>query len=228
MFPFRGTSKRPRTDHGSHDATSDVDTVACWWRRFPLDNIGTRIPEGLVVVDLDRHGDDESRHCRWSPDNFPSTLTTQTGTGWHLWWRAPSCELRAERRDLPAWRSVEVKRHAVTLPPSVHANGTRYRWHRAPIARMPALLVDTFRRETVAHVTSGEPTDAYIRAARDGVLADLATAAGPGSHHWPLLHAAYRYRDLGLTANDALADLLPRVPGHDQREARSTVRSVFR
>jgi hypothetical protein len=60
------------------------------------------------------------------------------------------------------------------------------------------------------------------------VRADLVAVAGPGNHHDPLLRAAFRYRDLGLTVDDALADLVPLVPGHDEGDARRTVASVWR
>ena len=180
MFPYRGTSKRPRTAHGHHDATCDVETVARWWRWHPLDNIGARLPAGLVVLDLDRHGDDESRHCRWRPEDFAETLTTETGTGWHLWYAATPGELRATS-ELPGWQGTELNRHAVVIPPSVHANGKRYTWRRAPIARLPALVADAFWRRPAAISPASEPTDAYVRAARAGVVADLATVAGPGN-----------------------------------------------
>jgi hypothetical protein len=60
------------------------------------------------------------------------------------------------------------------------------------------------------------------------VLADLAAVAAPSNYHNPLVKAAMRLRDLGLSVDDALADLLPLVPLHDEREARSTIRSAFR
>jgi hypothetical protein len=112
----------------------------------------------------------------------------------------------------------------------LHLSGRRYRWAiRAPVAPLPGLLRDAFRRyaRTTASETS-EPSDAYVRAAVSGICADLSAAAGPGSHHWPLLRACFRFRDLGLIEDDALADLLPLVPLHDEREACRTIRSVFR
>jgi hypothetical protein len=230
VFGYRGTSKRPRTRHGSQDATADVDTVAEWWRRYPFDNIGVRIRAGLVVVDLDRHGADERLHCRWSPEDFPPTLTVETGTGWHLWYRAPSwCNLRSTS-ELPGWHGVEVKRHAVTVPPSVHANGRRYEWvRRVPVVALPGLVVDAFRRESfVGVVRSTEPTEAYVRAARDGICRDLAAASGPGANHDALVRAAFGYRRIGLTVDDALADLLPLVPSHNERDAITTIRSCVR
>lgn len=228
VFPMRGTSKRPRTTHGSLDASCDPETVARWWRAHPQDNIAVRVPPSIVVADLDRH--DGRTPCRWTPDDFAPSLTCRTGAGHHIWFAAPAVELRSTS-TWPAWAGVELKRHDVVVPPSVHgATGNRYEWiRRAPIARLPAMIVDAFRRsEPLASSMSESPSDRYVAAARRGVLADLAEAAGPGSHHWPLLRAAGRYRALGLDVDRAVDELLPLVPGHDQREAERTVRWAFK
>ena len=42
------------------------------------------------------------------------------------------------------------------------------------------------------------------------------------------MKACFRFRDIGLSEGDAVAELIPAVPLYDEREARRTVRSVFR
>lgn len=51
VFPLR--DKRPMTGHGSKDASTDPETVAYWWQRWPKANIGLRTGDGLVVIDVD-------------------------------------------------------------------------------------------------------------------------------------------------------------------------------
>lgn len=53
IFPLKPGEKVPLTRHGFHDATTDPDQVAEWWRVTPQANIG--IPTGIHfnVVDVD-------------------------------------------------------------------------------------------------------------------------------------------------------------------------------
>jgi hypothetical protein len=55
VFPCVPGGKRPLTEHGFHDASTDPDQVTLWWGRFPTANIG--IPTGSVVdvLDIDVH-----------------------------------------------------------------------------------------------------------------------------------------------------------------------------
>ena len=46
-------AKHPRTPHGLHDASTDADQVAEWWRRWPLANIGLRTGVVFDVLDID-------------------------------------------------------------------------------------------------------------------------------------------------------------------------------
>ena len=47
--------KHPRTEHGFHDATTDLERVRDWWGEHPGSNIGvpTGALSGLVVLDVD-------------------------------------------------------------------------------------------------------------------------------------------------------------------------------
>lgn len=56
VFPCVPLAKRPLTEHGFRDATTDVVRVSAWWGRWPDANVA--IPTGAVsgfdVVDVDR------------------------------------------------------------------------------------------------------------------------------------------------------------------------------
>ena len=53
-----------RLGHGLYDATDDVETVIRWWSGpYAGTNIGGRIPESMLMIDIDpRHGGD----LRWA------------------------------------------------------------------------------------------------------------------------------------------------------------------
>lgn len=52
VFPC-GSDKRPYTDNGHLDATTDPDMIEGWWWRWPHANIGHRPPKGVVIIDVD-------------------------------------------------------------------------------------------------------------------------------------------------------------------------------
>ena len=58
VFPVAVGGKQPRTPHGFHDATTDLDQIRRWWSATPGANVGmpTGAASGLVVVDVDVHG----------------------------------------------------------------------------------------------------------------------------------------------------------------------------
>jgi len=58
IFPCVNKGKRPLTQTGFHDATSDRQSVRAWWTRWPDANIGipTGDTSGIEVVDVDVTG----------------------------------------------------------------------------------------------------------------------------------------------------------------------------
>ncbi|MDA8348208.1 MAG: bifunctional DNA primase/polymerase, partial [Pseudomonadota bacterium] len=57
VFPCR-PDKRPYTEHGFKDATTNLDMIEEWWNRWPEALIGvpTGKASGLVVLDVDPDG----------------------------------------------------------------------------------------------------------------------------------------------------------------------------
>src|SRR5689334_1889561 len=63
VFPLMPGLKKPvisKDDggHGFYDATTDMQLIEDWWRRYPGANIGIRTgaPSGLLIIDVDpRH-----------------------------------------------------------------------------------------------------------------------------------------------------------------------------
>jgi len=88
VFPVAPGLKRPASDHGLHDATTDPATITEWWRRWPGANIGVPTGYAFDVIDIDPAGVDWwYRHGQ--PDgplpDIHGTVSTPRVTGWHLY-----------------------------------------------------------------------------------------------------------------------------------------------
>ncbi len=169
VLPLRVGEKRPATENGFHDATTDLEQIEAWWRRWPLANIGLVIPDGVVLVDLDpRNGSDATVADlteRFGP--LPSTLTQHTaGGGTHRVYVHPGGDLRATAGP---GIDVKTKGYAVAAPSTV--GGRSYRWEdpEAAVSAMPDWLAQLVRRapRPVPHrprfavVEGGRPGDAF-------------------------------------------------------------------
>lgn len=86
VFPVKPNAKVPLTQHGFHDATTDVDQIRKWWRDTPDANLGLRCGQtsGIVVVDID--GPQGAGAIKGI--SLPRTWTVQTPRGgYHLYFQ---------------------------------------------------------------------------------------------------------------------------------------------
>lgn len=150
VFPLRRRSKQPRVAgpflHGFHDATTDAERIDRHWYAYPFDNIGLRPPLGMAVAVLDVdpcHGG-RATMARLLAEHgpLPETWTARTGSGGrHLWFVVGEIPLRG---NLGPDSGVDIKHGGtgyVVAPPSIHPNGRRYEWLRAPVGE-PAMAPD--------------------------------------------------------------------------------------
>ena len=133
VFPLEANGKKPLTQHGFKDATTDKSLIAAWWRMFPAANIG--IPTGLRfdVWDIDGpdgvrsmfHGDPAPYdhladaiigHARTSRDGGHHLYVKPTGRG-----NGAAIMPGVDYRGLGGY---------VVAPPSIGANGHRYLFTR--------------------------------------------------------------------------------------------------
>ncbi|MGA3214096.1 MAG: bifunctional DNA primase/polymerase [Acidimicrobiales bacterium] len=151
VFPAHG--KVPLTDHGHKDGTTDLEQVGRWWRRWPNANVAARVPDSLVVVDVDPRANGHLTLTRLETEHgcLPPTLTVKTGgheLGRHLYFLRPPGALSNGSGKLGLGLDVKLAGRGYTvLPPSIHPEtGRRYEWLdlTAP-ARMPAWLVTLLR-----------------------------------------------------------------------------------
>jgi hypothetical protein len=125
VFPCAPHGKVPVTRHGCRDATSDRAAIRAWWARWPTANIGLATGAGLLVLDVDpRHGGNGSL-ARLPA--LPATRETLTGGGGrHLFMRGRA---RCSAGRFGPGLDIRGDGGYVVVPPSVHPNGTIYRWH---------------------------------------------------------------------------------------------------
>jgi hypothetical protein len=135
-------AKHPRTARGLHDATTDPEAIARWWRHWPSANIAVRTgaDSGLVVIDVDpEHGglaaiaDLQRRH-----GDLPLTPTVLTGSGGrHYWFAYPGLAIPNSAGRLGPGVDVRGDGGYVITPPSLHPSGS-YRWEATPsLAELP-------------------------------------------------------------------------------------------
>jgi hypothetical protein len=102
----------------------DVETV---WTRWPETNIGLVTGISFDVLDIDGEAGLASLHRLIAPATYTHRgPIVRTGSGgWHFYFRPTGEANRGQMLPKVDWRGVGGQ---VVAPPSVHPNGTRYRW----------------------------------------------------------------------------------------------------
>jgi hypothetical protein len=133
--------------HGLYDATSDVDTVIRWWSDpYKGCNIGGRIPESMLLIDVDpRAGGHETWAAlehKYGP--FPECMMQFSGRGdggTHRFVRLPAGQLNAKR--LGPGIDFKTSSGCAVMAPSVHpASGKPYVRVDGPIPAPPQWFID--------------------------------------------------------------------------------------
>jgi hypothetical protein len=176
VHPLRPRSKLPLLPEWQRRATTEADTLAAWWARWPDAGIGiaTGAASGVIVVDVDpRHGGDDSLHdVEREHGELPATWRCLTaGGGVHVYLAHPGGAV-GNRAGL--WPGVDVRGDGgyVVAPPTELEEARRYRWqlgaapHETPLASVPAWL-----SERLQDRMDGEPrpVDEWVALVRDGV-----------------------------------------------------------
>jgi hypothetical protein len=181
---------------GVHEASTDPETLAAWWRRWPWANIGiaTGARSGIIVVDVDRPAGEASLQILEAElGPLPLTLRAVTGGGGlHLLYSHPG-GLRNRVGGLPGYSealaNVDLRADggAIVAPPSSHVSGARYRWLdlSVPVTPAPSWLQEPPRPTVVippAAMGPGHDTG-YGLAALKEELAQLLGAEGGDRNH---------------------------------------------
>lgn len=109
----RDKIKSPRIANGLHGASRDPEQIATWWGQWPDALIGVVTgPSGLVVLDLDRHGDNDGfASLAAAGIEIEPTLhyTSVSGSGEHHVFGAPDGVALTGRSDIGGMLGVDVR-----------------------------------------------------------------------------------------------------------------------
>jgi Bifunctional DNA primase/polymerase, N-terminal len=207
-------AKHPLVGHGVKEATTDLDRIRRWWRRWPQANLG--LATGIVFDALDVDGPAGLAALRqlagaagpW----LPGPLVATGGGGWHAWFAPTGLGNRPPRGlDHVDWRG---RGGCVLAPPSRHVSGGSYRWlvplDQAPLPEVPAALralLDPDPPTPTRPAGSGRPAAPGHPYGRTVLAAELAALhrATPGHRNHTLNRTAfkvYRYVASGLLTDD--------------------------
>lgn len=183
VFPLKPGDKKPLTEHGFKDASTDPEQIRQWFKQCPRANIGMPTGErsGLVVIDEDpRHGGDAAAL------NLPgTTLTAHTaGGGRHFYYLHPGDGVKVpidHKGTLGAGIDVQGDGAYVVLAPSV-VNGKPYQWDAAAadVADLPARLLLPLLKTTPA----ADPDPETSTATPHNQPTYTPRASGDAAAHW--------------------------------------------
>lgn len=137
VFPCRGKIPCEKGSHGVNDASTDLDRIRFWWRRYPDANIGLAAGHVFFALDVDGHAGEESLISLMERfGSLPDTLTQFTGGGGaHMLfkavpglrnWAGQFC-IDGEMVPVPGL-DVRTMGAAIIAAPSMHASGRVYHW----------------------------------------------------------------------------------------------------
>ncbi len=229
VFPLApGAKVPPAGSHGFHDASADCDVARARWAKTPRANIGvaTGSRSGIWVFDVDpQHGGDQAL-ADLEAEHGPLPLTIEASTpsgGRHLYWRwdAEAPEIRNSTSRIGPGLDARGEGGSITLPPSVLADGRRYRWVKnsagtfadAPPWLTAKALPPPRPPRQAPKPLSGD-TDRYVASAAAAELAEL-EGAPEGTRNDALNRASFSL------AGFVKANLLPEDWARGQLEARA-------
>jgi len=239
VFPCVPGGKRPLTEHGFNDATTDLDRVGAWWQTHPEANIGIATGHGVDVIDVDVHV---------TGTGLPVLRTLQQENliaGWGLAVRSPSGGLHLYYPSSPDSEATSWSRgHAhvdfrgtggyIIAPPSVinTAHG-QHRYEVIAHGKNPRPVDSAAIRNLLTPPPAPRTRPSTDRPGRDGSVEGIVEWVGTqteGNRNAGLFWAACRLAEAGLSHGDSYALLEPAATrtGLEVREIASTIQSAHR
>jgi len=127
VIPIQGGSKIPviQTWKGYQERKPSVEDVDSWYDNFPDAGVAIITGEisGIIVLDIDG----EVGKSSIAGKDLPITPTVKTGKGMHYYFKYPNFPVGNKIKVLPG---IDIKGDGgyVVAPPSVHPNGSQYKW----------------------------------------------------------------------------------------------------
>jgi hypothetical protein len=252
VLPCVPRDKRPMTNHGLKDATTDHEQIREWWGRTPDANLAIATGVAFDVLDIDElYRDDDGNVIgtpldKWLPDDAPILVgpTVATGKGAHLYLAPTGLGNRAGVVPGVDWRGSGGY---VVAPPSIHPNGATYRFERgssdpeygvaAPLVAPPSWLYELIapkplqpRTVSVSNGPGRKNLDSWARTALEAECGRVSLAAD-GTRNHQLNASAFSLGQIvaggGLDVNEVIDNLLVAASraGLDEGESRRTIAS---
>lgn len=173
VFPLRPRTKEPFGALGVYNATCDVAQIDAWWSRWPRANIGLHCGgSSILALDLDAYKDNYAGGGFLSGGD-EETVTNLTGSGGtHLLYAMPAGVLYTNATgNLPPGIDVRGQGGYIVVPPSIHPNGTPYRWeigfgpHEIDPRPLPTALAHILDQARAHQRIAGPPDSLAVRGA---------------------------------------------------------------
>lgn len=128
VFPVRG--KRPLTQRGLLEATTDPSQIVWWWEKWPDAGVAIACePSRLVVFDCDGKEGIENFKKFVGDNTLPEMPLVRTPRdGLHLYFAMDEGEAITSSVALLQGVDMRARGAYVCAPPTLHENGKRYRW----------------------------------------------------------------------------------------------------
>lgn len=163
--------KHPRTKNGLKAASTNLNVINGWWKKWPDANIAiaTGQESGFVVLDVDpRHGGEDSLELlinQYGP--LPNTIEAITGGGGrHILFKNPG-QVKNRTNVLPGL-DVRGEGGYIVVSPSLHACWKRYEWElssrplEVPLSDMPEWLLQLIV-EPVQDKSARKPDNYWVK-----------------------------------------------------------------
>ena len=167
VLPVDPATKRPLTEHGFLDASTDPDTIRGWFDVAdpPMVAIRTGEPSRLIVVDADGEEGAETLHeleqRHGALPRTASVVTPRPGQHYYLDW--PGVEVPCSAGRLGPGVDVRGDGGYAIVPPSQRSDGKRYEIdEETPAAPMPRWLVELACR-TASASSAPAPVGEWLR-----------------------------------------------------------------
>ncbi len=201
VIPCAG--KKPLTEHGCFDATTNPEIIERWWAQFPNANIGLCCRADFMVLDFDVKytysemgiitgvvcdgiADREHLSKMLGPLPHCPRSITGSGNGEHSFFVTPNVRLPGQTRVGGTGIDIRIGNQYVIVEPSIHPDsGKRYEWlhplivrrkrewTKAPLPNLPRSWVDWLFGSTEPQKPRREVVRPDFRTVMDRILADL-------------------------------------------------------
>lgn len=153
VLPLQTNGKAPMTTEtfpsGFKSAAIDKKTIQQHWSKYPTSNIGLRISENLIIMDIDVHnenGFDSLAVLEREFDKLPDTFSVDTPTGGkHYYFRLP--ESVTVDRQINMFKGIDLLTNGYVVASPSSINGKKYTVSNGSINKLayfPNWLLRTF------------------------------------------------------------------------------------